>query len=145
MFRSMGRPKRAGEDYARTHHNGDDVDSPSSSKKPRFDLRNPSALAPDALEDDDVLDADEIGRRGQQVRRNAVNIDGYDSDSEPEAFDARAEAKARANKIAGQGGNGDDMFAELEEEFRDDDPNTTGTSRKRARFLQDDRSEESRV
>jgi CD2 antigen cytoplasmic tail-binding protein 2 len=33
------------------------------------------------------------------------------------------------------------MFAELEEEFRDDDPNTTGTSRKRARFLQDDEIE----
>jgi len=47
------------------------------------------------------------------------------------------------NKVVGQGGTegGDDMFAELEEEFRDADPNTTGTKRKRVRFLQDDEIE----
>ncbi|KAK2780912.1 hypothetical protein FQN52_002009 [Onygenales sp. PD_12] len=135
-----GRPKRAAEDFARTHHReADSEDSgPFSSKKPRFDLRNPSALAPDALEDDAVLDADEIGRRGQKVRRNAVNIDGYDSDSENEGFDARVEAKARATKRAEE--DPDDIFAE---EPDDDLPDETsaGAKEKRVRFLQDDEIE----
>lgn len=64
-------------------------------KKPRFDVRNPSALVPDALEEDAVLEADEIGKRGHQTKRNAVNIDGYESDSSNEGFGARAEAKSK--------------------------------------------------
>ncbi|EEH17266.1 hypothetical protein PABG_07353 [Paracoccidioides brasiliensis Pb03] len=139
-----GRSKRAGEDFARTHHIEADSDSvgPSSLKKPRFDLRNPSALAPDALEEDAVLDADEIGHRGQRVRRNAVNIEGYDSDSENEGFDARAESRARAEK-RNSAGNPDDMFAELEDDFasyKGDDATTTGT-KKQVRFLRDDEIE----
>ncbi|OAX84067.1 hypothetical protein ACJ72_01571 [Emergomyces africanus] len=139
-----GRPKRTGEDFVRTHHNEADSDENglTSSKKIRFDIRNPSALAPDTLEEDAVLDADEIGRRGQRVRRNAVNIEGYDSDSENEGFDARVEAKARANKENGAGGM-DDMFAELEDDFAADrasDATTTG-KKKQVRFLQDDEIE----
>ncbi|OJD15672.1 hypothetical protein AJ78_04090 [Emergomyces pasteurianus Ep9510] len=138
-----GRPKRAGEDFARTHHNETDFNrNGPTSKKLRFDIRNPSALAPDSLEEDAVLDADESGRRGQRVRRNAVNIEGYDSDSENEGFDARAEAKFMANKENGAE-NMDDMFAELE------DDNTAGTAsnstltgkKKQVRFLQDDEIE----
>ena len=68
MSSSLPRPKRAGEDFASTNYNDDGEDS-SEHKKPRFDLRNPSALAADAPEEDAVLDADEIGRRGQRVRR----------------------------------------------------------------------------
>lgn len=141
---SLPRAKRAGEDFTRTHHNdGDDdeADGPSSSKKPRFDLRNPSTLAPDAPEDDAILDADVIGRRGQQVRRNAVNIDGYDSDSENEGFDARVEAKAKANREAEKGkdagSDDDDMFAELEEDFVEE-PVDAGQKKngKKVRFLQ---------
>ena len=121
------RPKRGGEEFTRTHYQNDD-DAPSASKKLRFDVRNPSALAPDAAEEDAILDADEIGKRGQQVKRNAVNIDGYDSDSSNEGFDARAEAKARELAAEGKGGtkaNGagaqsvmeeeNDMFADVEE------------------------------
>ncbi|PGH18811.1 hypothetical protein AJ79_00224 [Helicocarpus griseus UAMH5409] len=141
-----GRPKRAGEDFARTHHNreeDDDTYGPASSKKPRFDVRNPSALAPDALEDDAVLDADEIGHRGQRVRRNAVNIEGYESDSENEGFDARIEAKARANKKSGApASDADDMFAELEEDFDvDAGDEDTARKRKQVRFLQDEEIE----
>lgn len=135
---SLARPKRPGEDFARTHHNEHDQDGPSSSKKPRFDLRNPSALAPDALEEDAILDADEIGQRGQRVRRNAVNIEGYESDSENEGFDARAEAKANANKKA-SAADGDDMFAELEEDFAEAPAGTN--KKKQVRFLQNEEIE----
>ncbi len=124
----LARPKRAGEDFARTHHEQADISQ--ASKKPRFDLRNPSALAPDAPEEDGTLDADVIGSRGQQVRRNAVNIDGYDSDSENEGFDGKAEAKARANKDRSKEEEAADMFADLEEDFGDGDDSEGDTTRK---------------
>ncbi|PVH80930.1 Lin1 family protein [Cadophora sp. DSE1049] len=95
---AAARPKRAGEQFARTHHGEtDDGNGPSTSKKPKFDIRNPSALAPDAPEEDAVLEADVIGS-GAGMKRGAVNIDGYDSDSENEGFDARAEERARSKK-----------------------------------------------
>ncbi|PWY86880.1 hypothetical protein BO70DRAFT_360598 [Aspergillus heteromorphus CBS 117.55] len=142
MSASQPRPKRAGEDFIRTHQEDDDPTSPSS-KKPRFDLRNPSALAPDALEDDAVLDADEIGRRGQQVRRKAINLDGYDSDSENEGFSARADAKSKADK-AKDDAEDDDMFAELQEDFGAEDVDADDALRKNkktVRFLRDDEIE----
>ncbi|KAH8431895.1 GYF domain-containing protein [Aspergillus melleus] len=138
----QARPKRAGEDFSRTHHEEDDANDPSS-KKPRFDLRNPSTLAPDALDDDVVLDADEIGRRGQQVRRKAVNLDGYDSDSDNEGFDARSEAKSKASR-AKQDADDDDMFAELQEDFGAEEVDADEAMRKNkknVRFLRDDEIE----
>lgn len=142
--RPAPRPKRRAEEFARSHYLDDDG---SASKKPRFDVRNPSALAPDAPEQDSVLESDEIGKRGQQTKRNAVNIDGYESDSSNEGFDARAEVKAKKTEEAS--GNGstskledeDDMFADLEEEVRnadDDDETSAGASKKKektVRFL----------
>ncbi|KAL4971513.1 Lin1 family protein [Aspergillus desertorum] len=142
MSTSFPRPKRAGEDYTRTHHQ-EDVDGSGFSKKPRFDLRNPSTLAPDALEDDAVLDADEIGRRGQQVRRKAVNLDGYESDSDNEGFDARSSNKARQSE-AKQEADDDDMFAELQEDFGAEDIDGDAAPRKNkknVRFLRDDEIE----
>ncbi|CAK43745.1 hypothetical protein CBS63078_8753 [Aspergillus niger] len=143
MSASQPRPKRAGEDFTRTHHHEDDDVNGASSKKPRFDLRNPSALAPDALEDDAVLDADEIGRRGQQVRRKAVNLDGYDSDSENEGFSARIEAKSKASKEK-HDAEDDDMFAELQEDFGAEEVDADEALRKNkktVRFLRDDEIE----
>lgn len=138
------RPKRAGEDFTRTHHHDqDDPNGPSSHKKPRFDVRNPSALAPDALEDDPVLEADEIGRRGQQVRRRAVNLDGYDSDSDNEGFSARVEEKAKRNR-AKHDADDDDMFAELQDDFGPeevDHDQAMRKNKKNVRFLQDDEIE----
>ncbi|KAJ5670747.1 uncharacterized protein N7477_006110 [Penicillium maclennaniae] len=134
------RPKRAGEDYIRTHQE-DDSEEPS--KKPRFDLRNPSALAPDALEEDAVLDADEIGRRGQQVRRKAINLDGYDSDSENEGFSARIEEKAKREREK-KDDDDEDMFAELQEDFGEeggDDDEMIRKNKKNVRFLRDDEIE----
>ncbi|KAL2759693.1 hypothetical protein ACRALDRAFT_206215 [Sodiomyces alcalophilus JCM 7366] len=88
---SAARPRRAGENFARTHHLDDDE---RDSKKVKFDIRNPSALAPDAREEDEILDADVIGT-GAATKRGAVNLDGYDSDSDVETFHARAEKRSR--------------------------------------------------
>ncbi|PYH49955.1 GYF domain-containing protein [Aspergillus saccharolyticus JOP 1030-1] len=140
MSASQPRPKRAGEEFTRTHHEDEDG---SSTKKPRFDLRNPSALAPDALEEDAVLDADEIGRRGQQVRRKAVNLDGYDSDSENEGFSARIEARSKAAQKK-HDADEDDMFAELQEDFGAEEIDADEAMRKNkknVRFLRDDEIE----
>ncbi len=125
--RPAPRPSRGGEEFARTHYL--EEEGPSL-KKPRFDVRNPSALAPDAAEEDAILEADEIGKRGQQTKRNAVNIDGYESDSSNEGFDARADAKAKeVKRKGGVGGSGNggqqeeenDMFADLDEDLKDGD------------------------
>jgi CD2 antigen cytoplasmic tail-binding protein 2 len=140
MASSQPRPKRAAEDYTRTHH---EDDSKEPSKKPRFDLRNPSALAPDALEEDAVLDADEIGRRGQQVRRKAINLDGYESDSDNEGFSARMEEKSRRERQK-HDADDDDMFAELQEDFGDeevDGDEAIRKNKKNVRFLQNDEIE----
>jgi len=104
---SAARPKRASEAFARAHH-GEDASSPAgpaSYKKVKFDVRNPSALAPSTRDDDeiddadDVLAADVIGK-ARATKRGAVNIDGYDSDSENETFNARAEARGKKGKEA---------------------------------------------
>jgi CD2 antigen cytoplasmic tail-binding protein 2 len=131
MAYNAPRNKRAAEDYIRTH---DSDDYSQSAKKPRFDVRNPSALAPDALEDDAILAADVIGARGQQVKRGAVNIDGYDSDSDNDNFDARADRKAKAqaetDKEASRAAEENDMFADLEEDFEDVDDSGSDKGRK---------------
>ncbi|XP_044724568.1 GYF domain-containing protein [Hirsutella rhossiliensis] len=93
---SAARPNRAGENFARTHHNDDD-DGESDSKRVKFDVRNPSTLAPDAREEDSVLDADVIGGSGA-TKRGAVNLDGYDSDSDNETFNAKAATRKEGKK-----------------------------------------------
>ncbi|KAI8282503.1 LIN1-like protein [Colletotrichum sp. SAR 10_98] len=94
---SAARPKRAGETFARTHHHDDDEGH--DSKKLKFDVRNPSALAPDAPEEDAILDADVIGAGAGATKRGAVNLDGYDSDSDNERnFKGRAEERHRGKK-----------------------------------------------
>jgi CD2 antigen cytoplasmic tail-binding protein 2 len=114
--RPSARPKRDGENFARTHHHEDESDS----KRVKFDVRNPSTLAPDAREEDAILDADVIG--GSNTKRGAVNLDGYDSDSENEDFNTRNEKRKKeeadaANSASKASGNtagdddDDDMFA----------------------------------
>jgi CD2 antigen cytoplasmic tail-binding protein 2 len=161
---AAARPKRAGEEFARTHH----LDNPSSSKKPRFDVRNPSALAADAPEEDAVLEADVIGGGGAATKRNAVNLDGYDSDSDNEGFDARAEERGKQKKgdvnlfeqLESYGNNGAarggshaktdmeeeaDMFADLDEENADGDEDEdnvkAGKKNKTVTFLEEDEIE----
>ncbi|CAK7230713.1 hypothetical protein SCUCBS95973_007665 [Sporothrix curviconia] len=106
---AAARPKRAAEAYARQHHggraagdgDGSDGDTRGPDEKVTFDVRNPSALAPDAHEEDEVLDADVIGVRTGATKRGAVNIDGYDSDSDNETFNARAAQRKRPAKKSG--------------------------------------------
>jgi CD2 antigen cytoplasmic tail-binding protein 2 len=129
---SGARPKRSADVFTRTHH----LDSDGlSSKKPRFDPRNPSTLVPDAEENDPILDADEIGKTAG-IKRNAVNIDGYDSDSSTENFDARADAKAKAGDGPSKDDD-DDMFAASDKE--EDAEGTRRGDKKKApvRFLED--------
>ncbi|KAK6436313.1 hypothetical protein LTR95_007499 [Oleoguttula sp. CCFEE 5521] len=95
------------------------------SKKPRFDARNPSTLAADAPEEDLILDADVIGKPGLQTKRNAVRIEGYESDSDNDNFDARAAERERASGKGRKGKSQDeeeaDMFADLEEDVEGGD------------------------
>lgn len=151
---SAAKPNRAGEQFARTHHL-DDEQGPS--KKPKFDVRNPSALAPDAPEEDAVLEADVIGG-GAATKRGAVNLDGYDSDSDNEGFDARADERAKARGKKGnvdlaeelddygkdKKGNGkgkkddsdDDMFDDNDEPAEDDEGEVKQKRKKKAtKFL----------
>ncbi|CAN8103839.1 unnamed protein product [Discula destructiva] len=102
---SAARPKRAGESFARTHHGQHDDGQPNAAKKVKFDVRNPSALAPGLDDDDDddndddaVLEADVIGKGAGATKRGAVNIDGYDSDSDNETFKDRAASRQTQGK-----------------------------------------------
>lgn len=129
---SATRPKRPGEEFTRLQDN--------TNKKPRFDYRNPSTLAADEPEDDIILDADVIGKGGAQVKRNAVNIDGYESDSDNDNFDARAAERDRAKQgaVKSRDEDEDDMFADLEESDGDDDEEKGREGKKRkkdVRFL----------
>jgi CD2 antigen cytoplasmic tail-binding protein 2 len=133
------RPKRAGEYFTRTHHLA--ADEPSA-KKPRFDPRNPSTLAPDADDEEDpVLEADVIGK-GAGIKRNAVNIDGYDSDSSTENFNTRAEARNKKPAPARDDDDDDDMFAgEGEDDDQAVEARSDETKKKQLRFLDHDEIE----
>ncbi|KKA27684.1 hypothetical protein TD95_002756 [Thielaviopsis punctulata] len=86
---SAAKPTAKSDAYARSHH----ADSGDSTKGVRFDVRNPSALAPEAADEEDAfLDADVI-RGSSSTKRGAVNIDGYDSDSDNETFNAKAQRR----------------------------------------------------
>ncbi|KAK1986701.1 Lin1 family protein [Colletotrichum cereale] len=131
---SAARPKRAGETFARTHHH-DAEDDIHDSKKLKFDVRNPSALAPDAPEEDAVLDADVIGVGAGATKRGAVNLDGYDSDSDNERnFKARADERHRGKK-----GGDADFFDQLDNY---DAKNSDGTGKKGAKVNEDDEDDD---
>lgn len=138
---SASRPKREAEEYARSQA--------GNSKKPRFDYRNPSTLAADAPEEDLILDADVIGKSGTNTKRNAVNIDGYESDSDNDNFDTRAREKARKkdSEAKSKDEEDDDMFADLEEDMQADGDEDEDLSRegkkkgKDVRFLEQDEIE----
>ncbi|KAK7536572.1 hypothetical protein IWX49DRAFT_257766 [Phyllosticta citricarpa] len=121
-----------------------DSSTKHDSKKPRFDYRNPSTLAADAPEEDTVLELDEIGKGGAQTKRNAVNLDGYESDSSEENFDARAAEKERASKHQQKSKDEEDadMFADLEDDFKDgdndEDLSREGKKKKDVRFLDEE-------
>jgi len=166
------RPKRASEAFARAHH-GDDRDSDDAAgsaqglKKVKFDIRNPSALAPSAQDvedgEDDVLAADVIGGT-RAMKRGAVNIDGYDSDSDTENFTERAEMRVKKGKEAedidlvkvmdnyNPATHGPeavdededdeiDMFGDADEDDADSKPAQKGKKGKEVHFLEEDQIE----
>ncbi|KAI1506300.1 hypothetical protein F5X99DRAFT_366222 [Biscogniauxia marginata] len=132
---SAARPKRASENYARQHHN-----SQPDNKKVKFDVRNPSALAPDVDDEDEEEDAylqadAEVIRGSAATKRGAVNIDGYDSDSDREELGTLHASKSRDKK---QDEDMDDMFAADDDDgdAKDDTvDDTTGKKSKEVRFL----------
>ncbi|KAI2625553.1 hypothetical protein GGS21DRAFT_307775 [Xylaria nigripes] len=134
---SAARPKRAGENYARQHHNAE-----PDSKKVKFDVRNPSALAPDAADEDEendvFLEADaDVIRGSAATKRGAVNIDGYDSDSDREEL-GTLHAKGGAKKKQDADEDMDDMFAADDNEEKaddDDEVDKTGKKSKEVRFV----------
>ncbi|KAF8426020.1 hypothetical protein EV426DRAFT_530991 [Tirmania nivea] len=83
-------------------------------KKPKFDPRNPSTLlaedtwSEDVL-DDAVLDLDEIGAGGRKLKRGAIRIEGYESDSSNEGYERKVESEEKKRK-GGKGDDDDDMF-----------------------------------
>ncbi len=135
---NAARPKRAGETYARVHHGATEPDS----KKVKFDVRNPSALAPDAEDEEDApdvfLEADaDVIRGGGAAKRGAVNIDGYDSDSDREEMGTIRGTKEKENETK-KDEDLDDMFADEGEDADEKDDtvdNTTGKKSKEVRFL----------
>ncbi|KAI1274432.1 hypothetical protein F5Y07DRAFT_213715 [Xylaria sp. FL0933] len=137
---SAARPKRAGENYARQHHNAE-----PDSKKVKFDVRNPSALAPDAADDDDeardvFLEADaDVIKGSAATKRGAVNIDGYDSDSDREELGTLHTSKAKKKDADADGDDDmDDMFAaeDKDADAADDTvDDKTGKKSKEVRFM----------
>lgn len=84
-------------------------------KRPKFDPRNPSTLLveehsnpSDAL-DDALLDLDVIGAGTRKVKRGAIKIEGYESDSSEGGYEWKAESESR--KSGGVDEGSDDMFA----------------------------------
>ncbi|QIW99442.1 hypothetical protein AMS68_004960 [Peltaster fructicola] len=120
MASSAVRPKRAAEEFDRTQE--------ASSKKPRFDARNPSTLAAAAPEQDLTLEADPLSRSGVQTKRNAVNLDGYESDSDYDDQNERVKLRKldkaqrraiRRDAVSKEEDDDDDMFADREETVQD--------------------------
>ena len=110
------------------------------------------------------MEADVIGSRGAGTKRGAVNIDGYDSDSDNEGFDARADLRAKAKKGGevslaealddyGKAGSGakkgkdadedEDMFGGASEEDADEEEGEVAKTKKgkQVQFLDEDEIE----
>lgn len=153
---SAARPKRDGEAFARTNH----AEDQTGSNRVKFDVRNPSKLAAEAREDDAVLDADVIGG-GAAPKRGAVNLDGYDSDSDNDTFNQRAQTrkkgkvdllekldqyngdKAPDNSAGADEDDDDDMFAVQDDDANEDEVDDaefekSGKKKKHVAFLDAD-------
>ncbi|KAK6351103.1 hypothetical protein TWF718_004274 [Orbilia javanica] len=119
----------------------------------QFDLRNPNTLAA-AEQDEDydaetaaILNFDEISGQSRGVKRNAVNLDGYDSDSSNEGFgggkvDGDEVKEAKKKKKKEEDDDDDDMFGgddDADGEKNDADgggaAGTAGKKKKGVRFL----------
>ncbi|KAF3902025.1 hypothetical protein AA313_de0205131 [Arthrobotrys entomopaga] len=125
----------------------------------QFDLRNPHTLAATSTTDEDydaetaaILNLDEISGQSRGIKRNAVNLDGYDSDSSNEGFgggkndDDGVENTKKKKKKDAVGGDDedDDMFGgDNGDEDADGEEvkKKKGKSKKDVRFLNIDEIE----
>ncbi|KAK6534321.1 hypothetical protein TWF281_005647 [Arthrobotrys megalospora] len=123
----------------------------SAASNAQFDLRNPNTLAA-AEQDEDydaetaaILNFDEISGQSRGVKRNAVNLDGYDSDSSNEGFGGGKEddgdvKKKQKKKEKEDDDDDDDMFggdddADGEKVGGDGDDQRPAKKKKDVRFL----------
>jgi len=116
------------------------------SKRPKFDARNPHLAAPDApeTETDIFLEADEgaIGKR--RVHRNAVELEGYETDSSEEGFDATHKQWAKEDKGKAKAkvdDEDDNMFGGTSEEEKEKVEDKRGKDKKNVKFLELDEIE----
>lgn len=137
------RPKRPGATLDAATRSGANL---PESKRPKFDVRNPYTLAPDAPDETDVfLEVDEgaVGRR--KVNRNRVDIEGYESDSSEGGFDETHKAWKEADGGGKKKGKGrddieeedeDDMFGGLRDTDGEDEKNTgADEGKKKVKFM----------
>lgn len=125
------RPKRPGATLDAATRSGANL---PESKRPKFDVRNPYTLAPDAPDETDVfLEVDEgaVGRR--KVNRNRIDIEGYESDSSEGGFDEthkawkKGKGKGKGEEEEEEEEEGDDdMFADLRDTDGEDQKGTEG-------------------
>lgn len=105
----------------------------AASKRPKFDLRNPRSLVADAPDETDVfleVDAGAVGKERGSRGRNRVDVEGYESDSSDEGFDStRKRWKEKEDD-----GDGDDMFAEPNDDEGGNDDKAT--RRKKVEFTE---------
>src|ERR1700761_8203169 len=143
--RNYGKRLRAGQAFSNAVDPALDAAEPTS-KKLRFDPRNPSNLVADAPEDDDdddaILELDTIGKAAGAAKHSAVNLDGFESDSDNDNFNVRAAEKARAQKRASKRetdskDEDDDMFGDLEGDAppSDEDPDLAVKKKKTVKYM----------
>ncbi|KAK6503010.1 hypothetical protein TWF481_008046 [Arthrobotrys musiformis] len=128
---------------------------PTASSTTQFDLRNPNTL-PASLQDDDydaetaaILTFDEITGQSRGIKRNAVNLDGYDSDSSNEGFgggkDDPDPKDSKKQKKKDDDDDDDDMFGGDDdadgEKIGDGEENKPSTKKKGVRFIDVDEIE----
>jgi CD2 antigen cytoplasmic tail-binding protein 2 len=122
-------------------------DPEPSSKKVRFDARNPSNLAADDPDEDEdaILGIDTIGKSGG-AKHSAVNLDGFESDSDDDNFNVRAAERAKAKKRAekGDGDDDDDMFGDSDGQDDENDPDLAVKKKKTVNFI-DERDIEGQI
>ncbi|KAK6341022.1 hypothetical protein TWF696_009333 [Orbilia brochopaga] len=122
----------------------------SAAANAQFDLRNPTTLAA-AAEDDEydaetaaILEFDEISGQSRGVKRNAVNLAGYESDSSNDGFgggkDENTDKRKKGKKdgaAAAASDDDDDMFGGGDDEAGDTTTNDKkpAKSKKDVRFL----------
>lgn len=116
--------------------------APHPSKRPRFDPRNPSVLAADQSDpstrtadtdelDDAILDLDEVGVGVRRIKRGAVRLEGYDSDSSNEGGFERKDGGSKKKEEDDE----EDMFGGASDDEDEKPKKDGGKNKKEVRFM----------